>query len=156
MSFLTVPIRVNGQGVVASWWNLLRSAGLAVAGWEKYTVTHTQLQTAALTNDIELLSLGAKEEISGVITKQSIAFAGTSITAYTIGVGITGELDKYAPPFDVFQAVGSTVFDNNVISEVEDFVSATSVRVSAVSVGANLDQSTAGSVDIWIKRSALP
>jgi hypothetical protein len=156
MTFGSIPVRLNGQKVDASWFNSLRTAGSASSGWEKITVTHTQLQAAALTNDIELLSLASNEVISGVVIKHSTAFAGTGITNYTLSVGISTDLDKYQTPFDVDQTVSDSAFDLTNLLEVESFASTTSVRLSAVSVGANLDQSSAGSVDVWISRSLLP
>lgn len=157
MSFFTVPIRQNGDSpALASFWNLLRTAGLAVAGWEKFTFTHTQLQAASTTNDIELFSLLAKQEITGVVIKHTVAFTGTAYSAYTLSVGLASDFNRYALPFDVFQAVGDTVKDKSDVSEVENFGSATSVRLKAISTGGDLDASTAGTVEVYIKRSTLP
>lgn len=127
-----------------------------VAGWTKFTVAHTALQAAALTNDIELTSLVALGTIHKVIIKHTTAFAGTGITAYSVSVGITGTLDKYAIDFDVFQAVSDTTFDTNESFGMENFGAATSIRIAATAVGANLDQSSAGSVDIYVLSSTLP
>jgi hypothetical protein len=124
--------------------------------WTKYTVGHAALQAAALTNDIELFSLPAKAMLHEVHVKHSTAFAGTGITAYTVSVGIAGETTRYSDAFDVFQAVGDTVFDPNAGGFLEDHGSATSVRIFATSEGANLDQSSAGSVDVWVLWSTLP
>jgi len=155
--FSEVPIRINGLPPVdASWWNLLRAAGLSVGAWKKYTVTHTQLQTAGLTNNIELLSLAAFERIGGVWLKHSTAFAGAGITAYGLTVGIASTLDKFAGSFDVLQATGDTVSETNSLTDVESIAGATSIKIAATSVGANLDQSSAGSVDIWVWVSAMP
>lgn len=154
--FSDIPVRQNGDKILASWFNLLRTAGLATGQWKKFTVTHTQLQAAALTNDIELYSLPAMNVISGVAIKHSVAFAGTGITDYKVSVGIAGDLDKYALQFDVDQAVSATTFDITNVVGVENFSSATSIRIAGTAVGANLDQSTAGSVDIWLKIGALP
>lgn len=128
----------------------------SISTWTKYTVSHTTLQAAALTNDAELFSLAAQGVIEKVIVKHTTAFAGTGITAYSISVGVTGELDKYAIDFDVFQAVADTTFDTNNSLGMENFGSATSIRIAAESTGANLDQSTAGSVDIYVLASTLP
>ena len=56
--------------------------------WTKYMVSHTALQAALLTNDIELVSVPAKTIVMGVIVKHSTASAGT--LTYTLSVGITG------------------------------------------------------------------
>lgn len=123
--------------------------------WQKYTVSHADLQAAALTNDIELFSLPAKAAIHNVVIKHSVAFAGTGITAYDLSVGIASNLDKYSSAFDVFQAAGSSVGQATAAFDFEDFVSSTSIRVAATSVGANLDQSTDGSVDIYVLWGAM-
>lgn len=150
-----LPIGSDGQVLsVVSGAPAWSSAGPT---WKKYTVAHTALQAAATSNDIELFSLAAKEVIQAVIVKHSAAFAGGTLTAYTVSVGITGEADRYSSAFDVFQAIGDTVFDQSGPSaDVEDFGSATSVRIFAESTGDDLDQTTAGSVDVWVLTSALP
>ena len=131
-------------------------SGVGEWKWTKYTVTHTQMQAAALTNNIELLSLAASEVIEAIVIKHSTAFAGTGITAYSFEVGITGTLDKYLPSFDVFQAVSNSAHDIAMTMGLESTSGATSIKIAATSVGANLDQSTAGSVDVWVKKAALP
>lgn len=129
---------------------------LGVARWEKFTVTHTALQIAALTNDIELFSLLSQGVIHGVMIKHSVLFAGTGITDYKISVGIVGELDKYATDSDVDTAVSATNFFPFQTLGLENVGGATSIRIAATSVGANLDQSTGGSVDVWVYKSILP
>lgn len=133
--------------------NISQGVGLPV--WKKYTVTHTALQAAALTNDIELLSLPAKGVIHGVVISHTTAFAGTGITTYTVSVGISGNLTKYAAAFDVFQATGDSVGQTTNVMDFENKTSATSIRIAATSTGANLNQSTTGSVDIWVLWSIL-
>ncbi len=122
--------------------------------WRQFTVSHTALQAAAFTSDIELFALPAGSVIQAVKIKQSVAFAGTGISAYTLSVGPAGSLVKYAAAFDVFQAVGATVYavEANIGGEAHD--AATSIRLAATAVGANLDQSTAGDVDVWVQYGA--
>lgn len=129
--------------------------GTGVPIWKKYTVSHIALQAAALTNDIELLSLPAFGVIHNVIIKHSTAFAGIGITAYTLSVGISSNLTKYASAFDVFQATGGGIGQTSNVSDFEDVTSSTSIRLAATSTGANLDQSTAGSVDVYVLWGAM-
>lgn len=127
--------------------------------WKRYTVSHTALQAASLTNDIELFSLGAKEAVEDVVLKHSVAFAGTLIIAYSLSVGVTGNLVKYLPASTVFSAPSNTVFYRPsviLVNGLENFGAVTSVRLAAISVAATLDQSTSGSVDVWVKVSKLP
>lgn len=137
----------NGAGQTS--WGLPTS-------WTKYTVTNTDLSAASLTNDIELFSLPAKSVISGVVISQSASFTGTGITAYTVSVGVSGNLAKYASAFDVFQAPGDQVEQTSMVMDMENKNAASSIRIAATSVGANLDQASTGSVDIWVKWETLP
>lgn len=147
----TVPTN-DGAG------NLTWTAPGAGSGpsWTKYTVSHTALQAAALTNDIQLFSLPTNGVIQGVVISHSTAFSGGAIATYTISVGITGNLTKYAGAFDVFQATGAGVGQTTNVMDFEDKTTTTSIRIAAVSTGANLNQSTTGSVDVWVLTSTLP
>lgn len=124
--------------------------------WVKYTLSHTAFQTAATSNNIELVSLAAKTMIHQVVIKQSTAFAGTSVTAYTISIGIATNLTKYSAAYNVFQAVSDTARSITQADDVESFTGATSIKINAISTGANLSASTAGSVDVWVLSSLLP
>ena len=122
---------------------------VATPSWTKYTVTHTALQTAGTSNDIELFSLVAGGIVHAIKIKHSVAFGGGAIASYTISVGIAGNLTKYASPFDVFSAPSNTNFQLSSTVGSENHGAATSIRIAAVSTGANLNASTAGSVDVW-------
>lgn len=125
-------------------------------GWTKYTVTFTQLSAAALTNNIELFQLSAKEMVHSVVVKASAAFVGGLIATYTVSVGPAGNLVKYAVAFNVFQVPATNLSSVNILPGVEDFSSATSIRISAISTVGNLNAATAGSVDVWVLKSTLP
>jgi len=137
----------DGAGVL-SW--------VAGAQWVKYTKTHSQLQSAGTTHDVEVFQLPAKTMIQGVVIKHSTAFAGTGITDYKVSLGITGDLTKYSAQFDVYQAVGAGVGQTTNVMDFESFSSPVSIRMGAESVGAALDQSTAGEVDVWVLLATLP
>lgn len=122
----------------------------AAPWWTKYTVDYSDLAAAATTNNIELFSLPAGGVIHGVKIKHSTAFSGGSISAYTVSVGITGTLAKYASAFDVFQAVGNAVQQISSTVGTENHGAATSIKIAATSTTDNLDQATAGSVDVWV------
>ena len=119
----------------------------------KTTKTYADFAFAGLTNAITLLTLPAGAIVHKVKVKHSAAFSGGGITAYTVSVGITGNLTKYAAAFDVFQAVASTTQAVTTPSDANaptDHLATTAVKANATSVTANLDQATTGSVDIWI------
>ena len=154
----SIPIRKNGPpNIDASWFNVIRTSLLSGGVIRKVTVTHDSLQAAALTTNVEAFSLPANELILGTWVKHTVAFAGTGITDYQVTLGIGADLDKYLGPFDVFQAVGDTVADVQFGGVIpESFSVATSIKIAATAVGANLDQSTAGSVDLWVFTITLP
>lgn len=127
--------------------------------WTKYTTSHTAFQTAGLTNDITLFTLPAKTLIHKIILKQTTAFSGTLIATYTISIGITGNLVKYIAVYDVMAAVASNTFgvsSTSINPTLEDFSSGVAIKISAVSSVANLDASTAGSIDTYVLTSLLP
>jgi hypothetical protein len=113
-------------------------------------------KTAGLTLSVPLFTMPRGAVLHGIKIKHSTAFAGPSISAYTISVGILGSLAKYASAFDVLQAVSSTTFQlsDNFVSE--DDAALTQVYATATSVGANLNVATAGVVDIWAMLSGAP
>lgn len=117
----------------------------------KFTATHTQLQAAGLANNITLFTLPAGAILEDVKIKHSTAFAGAGITAYTVSVGITGNLAKYASAFDVLQAVAATTMQVSSGTFTESHTATTAVKIAAESLGGNLDASTAGSVDVWVR-----
>ena len=112
-------------------------------------LSHTAFQTGATSVSNTLFSLIAGGIIEAIKIKHSTAFAGASITAYTIEVGISGTTEKYAQAFDVLQAVGATVFQLTEGVGSESHGAAVNILVTARSTGANLSASTAGVVDIW-------
>lgn len=123
---------------------------LSVPRWRKFTFDYTDLAAAATANDIELYSLPAGGIIHAVKIKHSTAFSGGTLSAYTVSVGIAGNLTKYASAFDVFQAVGNTTFQLSNSFGSENHGAATSIRIEATSVGDDLDNATAGEVDVWL------
>ncbi len=116
----------------------------AYPAWFDYNFTHTDFQAAALTNDVLLYTLPAAYVLHGYRLKTSVAFAGTGITQYQLSMGIVGDLEKYAPLFDVDDAVSAYTYQLLALFNAESYTAGTALRMQAVSVGANLNQSTAG------------
>lgn len=122
---------------------------------QKITVTHTQFQVASTTRDIEIFTLPAGARVESVTMKHKDRFLGGSIASYTISVGITGDLAKYASAFDVDQVTGDQVLQDSDNFVMEDWVATTSVRAAAISAGDDLDKSTSGDIEIFIKVSQI-
>lgn len=142
-----VWFKTTGSGNTG--WKMLAAAGNAPT-WIKVTKVFGDLAAAALTNDIQLLSLAAGGFIHAAKIKHSAAFTGGAIATYTLSIGIVGNLTKYAPAFNVFQAPGNTVLQASGLAGSENHAAAVSIRLAAVSTVANLNAATAGSVDIWL------
>jgi len=119
-------------------------------------ISHVAFQAAALTNSINLFVLPAGADIHEVKIKHSTAFAGGAIASYTISVGISGTLAKYAAAFDVFQAVSGTAFQLSHLVGGENQGATTQILATATSTVGNLNASTQGTVDIWALLSKTP
>ena len=125
------------------------------AGWTLFTVSETAFTAAATSEDISLFSLLENQVIEAVVIKHSTAFSGGTLSAFTVSVGIVGDLDKYGSAFDVFQATGAAVAQVSSSLGFEDFTGATDIRIAAVAVGDDVLDAAAGSVDVWVKVSTL-
>lgn len=140
----------------------LKWAGVATGSptWTKVTKTYSDLSAGGTTNDIEVYSLPAKSVLHAVAMKHSVQFSGGTISQYALTVGLTGQLARYTPTtLQAASAVSSSNFVDSAtanLPEPRDFTSATSIRLSATSVGGNLNAATQGSVDVWVLVSALP
>lgn len=110
---------------------------------------------AALVGDVQIYSLVARGTIEGAVIKTKTAFAGAGITGLTFSVGIVGNLAKIVSPYDGLAAVSDTNFGSGAILDLENFGAATSIRLAAVAVGANLSNLTAGAGCLWLKGARL-
>lgn len=133
----TAPTVLTGLGPVPLWIKVGNA------------VSYTAFSTAATMNSIALFTLPAGGVIHGIKIKHSTAFAGTSITAYTVSVGISGTVAKYASAFNVFQTVSSTAFQLSGDFVEENDGATTGVLITATSTGANLSAATAGVVNVF-------
>lgn len=122
--------------------------------WIKIIKSYSDFAAAALTNDIEIYSLAAKNMIHAVQIFPSTTFSGGLINGYTISVGIAGNLVKYSVATNVF--TGAALAQPSVISGVESMSGATSIRAQAVSGVGNLNTAVQGTVDIYLLVSKLP
>lgn len=124
--------------------------------WQSYTFSYTDLAAAALANSITLATLLPKQMLHAVVVKHSASFTGGAIASYRVSVGVTAAPARYSTLFDVFQAPGNSVAIASTSGNVENFAANTTLLLSAVSTGANLNAATAGSVTVWLLTSVLP
>ncbi len=126
------------------------------AQWVVVSFTHLNFQAAALQKNINLYPLLGKYALHASVIDHTIAFAGTGITGYTLSLGLIGDLAHIAPPFDVTTTPADDNFQIAGITDLYNMSATTLMRINAVSTGANLDQSTAGAVDVYLLISSLP
>lgn len=138
------------------YWNGVQHLEMVAANasprWTKTTKTYQDLQTAATTNTVTVMTLPAGAVVHAVILDIGTAFAGASISAMTASVGITGTTTKYIGATNVL-ATGSA---NTVTATVESRSSTTAVVVKADSTGANLSALSQGSLSVHVLWSASP
>lgn len=146
-----VEIDANGNHIAAAG----PCVNTAVPVCSKYTVAETALTDADTSQDIALFTLPARGKITGVTIKQSDNFTGGSISALTVSVGTTASPAAYSAAFDIFQAEGDTVMQDDGGHFSTTFVSH-SVIAQFNSTGGNVSAATQGSVDIWACYAVLP
>jgi hypothetical protein len=137
--------------------------GANYPGWVKVTKLHTAFQTAALTNTVALYTLPAKGVIHACLVKHTAQFVGTGITGYNLTsvngasayFGGSGAYSLSAVPANAGQG-RLQPFAQTGYGSLEDFGATKQITVSVQSIGANLSNSTAGSVDVYLLVSTLP
>jgi len=119
--------------------------------WLHRQLDYTDLAAAATTNNVEIFELPAGAMIMGSIIKHATAFAGGSLSSYTVSLGITGTLTKFAAAEDVFQAVADGTFQWTNYTGGPESMGGAAVSIRAAATGShNLDTATAGVVDIYL------
>ena len=121
----------------------------------KVTKSYTDFSTAGTSNAIEAFSLPAGCVLLKAKIKHSTSFRGGAIGSYTIALGLAGNTTKYMAGFNVFQNVANTTLQftldsTSSLPDGPDQGSATSIKATAQSTGANLNAATQGAVDIWL------
>jgi hypothetical protein len=129
---------------------------LGGATWKTYLLSFGALQIAGLTQTGTLFSADPKEIIHGYFIKASTAFAGTSITALTLKLGVSGSLNKYIDSFDLVSAVTTTNYFLSQDFDMPSFNATTSIQWTAEGVGGNLSNLNAGQVTINVLTSYMP
>jgi len=121
----------------------------------KYTVSYADIAAAATSDTETLLSLSSKTLIEYVVIKHSTAFVGGSVSALTVDVGDSGDADALISAFDVMATVAESASETVSVIYIGAFASATDIIATFTATGDDLDQLTAGSVDIWVKTKGM-
>ncbi len=146
-------VRMNGSGtsVIAS--GITTQSNTVKR--KKITLTYADFQTASTTNTIDLgFVLPAKGILRSITMQPTTYFSGGVLSNYFLKVGTTGEPDKYI--FDQSVFTGETLPEAVMTGgTIESMTAATTFKITATSVGANLSAATAGEVSIWISYEVL-
>jgi hypothetical protein len=121
--------------------------------WKCVTRDYTYFQAASTTKTSTIFTLPPNGIIHNIKIKHKIAFAGTSISACTVSVGIAGSATKYAHALDILQAVSATAYSIHDGVQSESCSASTAIIATATSTGANLSALSAGVVQFWINWS---
>lgn len=130
--------------------------GAEPAHWVEVELDYADFAAAATTSDTECYSLAAGEVILASCIKHSVAFAGGSLSSYTISLGIVGALTKFATAEDVFQAVADGTFQYAAYAGGPETMGTAATSVRAAATGShNLNTATAGVVSIYLLVSRM-
>jgi len=122
--------------------------------WNKYTIGFAALQTAGLTNTINVASLPAKGVFHNAKIVVTAAFSGGSIATATASLGRAGNVAKYLLAADI-AATGLLDGAAFTVPVCESVSGATTITLTAVSTVANLSALTQGSMDVYIQTSQM-
>lgn len=122
----------------------------------KITVLATDFTAAATVEDIEIFTLPIRAQIINSIIKHTTAFSGGTLSAANLSVGFTGVLDAIIGDFDVFQAVGDTLFSAGTNAGGLNFGATQSIRCEGEATGDNWDNVSTGAADIYLTYMVLP
>lgn len=144
----------NGEG---TWLPAAGGPSGSAVGWVKYTLDYTDFSDATLTKTLDLSAIAAGRIIEGVIAHHTAAFTGGGATSVQLNAGNSKDgVNQYLTNIDVIAAPASDLFARTLdlyLGPV-DFASDYQFRVQLVS-DVNLDQLTAGSVDVYFKMKDL-
>lgn len=122
--------------------------------WKRYVVDATYFTAAATTESKILFTLANGQYLESVVMKTATAYSGGTASAYTLSVGISGNVDKYASAYDVFAAAANTNFQSSIVGSPESW-GTTQVDVTAVCTGDNVANVNTGAVEIWCKVASI-
>ncbi len=157
---------VSGTGITFTVGNAGFDEFLTVATtgpvWVKVTKTHTDLNAAATNQTFDLYSLPAKGVLHAATIKNSVAFTGGGISNYTVRVEdagttpLTSGLNVNLSPSDTTGFDTSPPVASAILPRPYDFGATYMLKLRVQTTGADMDQATAGSLDVWLLLSTLP
>ena len=145
----------------------------ARAGWDdtvpnaiftrQFHISHGDLTDADTSQDITLFTIPAGARVVDVWAYVSTAFAGGSVSACTLAIGDTDK-DGLAEEHDILGTgngvwilegqngtdKGDYLYDDTVFMRAKIYTSATAIGAQIVSTTDDLDNITAGDIDVYI------
>lgn len=130
-----------------------------VAQWKKYTVTYNQIQTAATTNGITIVTLPSRTGFGASLIKHSISFLGTGVTSCSMQLNGYGTILNGS--LNIFQSVAGNAYQivderNSNGYQFGTDITATQAITANFTCNVNLNNLTQGSIDIWLETITLP
>ena len=120
------------------------------SAWIRYPLSYTDFSDPGYTKSATPAYLPGGAVITGVKIKHSVSFTGGTVSGCSVSVGTTGNLTKFASPFDVFAAPAGGNAQLSLNLSMEDQVAPTPGMVTASSTGETLNHLTAGDVEVWV------
>lgn len=136
------------------------SVGSNVPSCTKYTVSETALTTAATTQDITVVTLPARSKVQGITIEPTTQWAGASVSALTVSLGVSGSTTAYTSAYSLITASTGVVPGDTAFQDDGGHYSPTlashAVLARFTSTGANVNAMTAGAVAFSICSVVLP
>ncbi len=135
------------------------TAPVIVPAWFRIgTFTHEDFQTDNTVFALNPYDLPIKCVVHGLILTPVTQFDGVAITSYTLEIGTTTDPERFAGPFEMLDVDPGTgvVFQTAALLDQADHVNPVDMFITARSVGAGLDASTAGEFYLDMLLSVTP
>lgn len=132
----------SGTGTTASTTNVLTAV----------TMSYTSFQVASTANSVLARTLPSSRVLNSIIVKNSLSFAGGSITAMSTNVGYTASATYFLNGFNPMATAGTTDAWVGSFYQGAD----TGIYVQMISSGANLSALNQGSIIVYFNESIVP
>jgi hypothetical protein len=124
--------------------------------WNGASIAYTQFSVADVTSTVDAIEIPARAVIDKLIIKTAQPFLGGTISAYTLSLGLESDTSRYVLDYDAFDAASDTNYVVATVNELLSLTLAKSLKITAQSTGADLDEATQGRVEIFVKWALLP
>lgn len=120
--------------------------------WVKYTVHYTDFGNPSPTQTIQLVSLPKQTIVTGVALDPTVRFTGGIISAYTLSVGLTSNIDLMTPQ-SVFTTATRPFTSTSSVAVKQS--APENVTVTAIATTGVVGTATNGTANIWLLESTI-